>query len=78
MPNIFLTLYQTTSTGFCYCLITLWSLLAKYRVSHVSRNPPTSMRRLRAALWLIQFRVVRPLLLRHNVVPGFNVKWDIP
>jgi hypothetical protein len=37
------------------------------QVSHVTRNPTASMRRLRSALWLTHF----PLLLG-----GFNVRWD--
>jgi hypothetical protein len=41
-----------------------------YRVFHVTRNPPTSMRRLCSALWLTHFPVVRWLLLRHAVATG--------
>jgi hypothetical protein len=38
------------------------------QVSHVTRNPSTSMRRLWSALWLTHFPVVRSLFRRHAVV----------
>jgi hypothetical protein len=44
-----------------------------YRMSHVTRNSHTSMRRLRSALWLTNFPVVLSLLLRHAVVVGFTL-----
>jgi hypothetical protein len=49
-----------------------FTLLASflYRMSHVTRNPPTSMWRLCSALWLTHFPVVRSLLRRHAVVAG--------
>jgi hypothetical protein len=43
-------------------------------MSHLTRNPPTSLRRLRSALWLTHFPAVRSLFLRHALVAGSTVR----
>jgi len=40
----------------------------RYMLSHVTRNPPTSMRQLCSGLWLTRSPVVCSLLLRHAIV----------
>lgn len=45
---------------------------------HITRSPPTGMRRLRSARWLTHLAEdCSPPLLRHSLVTGFHVKWDM-